>query len=146
MRTLILIAVLICAGTPAGCAQGVSDTDAESKIIAMEHMWAQAYMGKDPKALGAILDDAFICVTSEGKVLTKAEILADVTTSTALQILTESMVVHVHGDTAIVSGSFRTKGTERGKPYVRRERFVDTWLYENGRWVSITSMVTLAGG
>ena len=69
----------------------------------------------------------------------------DVKTSTALQILTESMVVHLHGDTAIVSGSFRTKGIERGRPYGRRERFVDTWLYKNERWVSITTMVTFAG-
>jgi len=44
-----------------------------------------------------------------------------------------------------VSGSFRTKGIERGRPYGRRERFVDTWLYKNERWVSITTMVTFAG-
>jgi ketosteroid isomerase-like protein len=145
MRALILIAVLACAGTPAGLAQKDFDTDAESKIVAMEHVWAQAYTIKDPKALASILDDGFVCVTSDGKVLTKGEILADVKTSTALQILTESMLVHLHGDTAIVSGSFRTKGVEHGKPYIRRERFVDTWLYKNGRWVSITTMVSLAG-
>jgi len=54
-------------------------------------------------------------------------------------------VVHLHGDTAIVSGNFRTKGVERDKPYTRRERFVDTWLYKNGQWVSIASMVSFAG-
>lgn len=145
MRTLILIALMACAGTSAGHAQRDSDTDAESKIVAMEHVWAQAYTAKDPKALAAILDDEFVCVTSEGKVLTKDEILADVKTSSALQILTESMVVHLHGDTAIVTGTFRTKGVEHGKPYARRERFVDTWLYRNGRWVSVTTIVTLAG-
>jgi ketosteroid isomerase-like protein len=145
MRSLMLVMVLACAGTSAAYAQRDSDTEAVSKIVAMEHVWAQAYMIKDPKALAAILDDAFVCVTSEGKVLNKAEVLADVNTSTALQILTESMVVHLHGDTAIVSGTFRTKGVERGKPYARRERFVDTWLYKNGQWVSITTMVTFAG-
>lgn len=142
---MTLTVLLVCAGTSAGYAQGDSDSDAESKIVAMEHVWAQAYVTKDPKALAAVLDDAFVCVTSEGKVLTKADVLADVKTSTALQILTESMVVHLHGDTAIVSGSFRTKGIERGRPYGRRECFVDTWLYKNERWVSITTMVTFAG-
>lgn len=89
-----MISLLAWAGTSAGYAQAGFDADAESKIVAMEHVWAQAYTIKDPKALAAILDDGFVCVTSEGKVLSKAEVLADVRTSTALQILTESMLVH----------------------------------------------------
>jgi ketosteroid isomerase-like protein len=139
----MLIALLVCAGVPASYAQQDPNSDA-SRIIAMEHVWAQAYIAKDPKALGRILDDAFICVSSDGKQLNKAQVMADVKSSTALQILTESMAVHLHGDTAIVSGSFRTKGLEHGKPFERRERFVDTWLYKNGLWVSLTSMVILA--
>lgn len=144
MRAAMMIALLACAGTGTGHAQGGSGPNAESKIIAMEHVWAQAYVAKDPKALARILDDAFVCVSSGGKVLHKADILEDVKTSSASQILTEAMVVHLHGDTAIVTGTFRTKGMERGKPYGRRERFVDTWIYRNGQWISITTMVSFA--
>jgi ketosteroid isomerase-like protein len=146
MRALLLAALLVCAGTSASYAQqdSDSDSDAESKIVAMEHVWAQAYTVKDPRALARILDDAFICVASDGRQMNKAQVMADVMTSTALQVLTESMLVHLHGDTAIVSGTFRTKGMEHGKPFARRERFVDTWLYKNGKWVSLTTMVTLA--
>jgi hypothetical protein len=75
--------------------------------------------------------------------LTKAQVLADVKASNALQLLTESMAVELHGDTAIITGIFRTTGVERGKPFARRERFVDTWLYRSGQWVSISSLVTL---
>ena len=145
MRRLTLVAVLVCACTSLGNAQTDSETDSGSKIIAMEHVWAQAYMAKDSKALDRMLDDAFICVASDGKLLSKAEILADVKISTALQILTDDMVVHLHGDTAIVSGTFRTKGVERGKPFTRRERFVDTWLFKNGQWLPLTSLVAVAG-
>lgn len=145
MKTLMLVALLACAGTSAGYAQRDSDSDAESKIIAMEHVWAQAYTVKDAKALARILDDAFVCVDSDGRLWTKVDLVGDVKTSTALQILTEPMVVYLHGDTAIVTGTFRTKGVERGKPYLRRERFVDTWLYKYGQWLSIASMVTLIG-
>jgi ketosteroid isomerase-like protein len=145
MRAWILVALMAGVGTSAAFAQQDSDTEAVSKIVAMEHVWAQAYVIKDPRALAAILDDAFVCVTSDGKVLSKADILADVKTSTGQQFLTEAMMVHLHGDTAIVTGSFQTKGVERGKPYARRERFVDTWIYKNGRWISITTMVSLAG-
>jgi ketosteroid isomerase-like protein len=145
MRTLLCCALLACAGTPAVHAQVDSDVDAESKIVAMEHVWAQAFMAKDPKALARILDDAFVCVSSDGKLLTKVDVLADVKSSNTLQLLMESMVVHVHDDTGIITGIFRTTGVEHGKPFTRRERFVDTWLYRDGQWVSISSMVVLAG-
>jgi ketosteroid isomerase-like protein len=143
MKSLMLVVLLACAGTSGSYAQRDSDADSESKIVAMEHVWAQAYIIKDPKALERILDDAFVCVASDGRLLTKAQILIDVKSSDALQILTESMAVHLHGDTAIVTGTFQTKGMERGKPFARRERFVDTWVYKSQRWVSITTMVTL---
>jgi ketosteroid isomerase-like protein len=132
-------------GTLAGPVPGNADSDVETKILAMQHMWGQAYVNKDPKALERILDDAFVNVDSDGMLQTKAEVVAEVNTSTAVQFLTESMVVHLHGNAAIVTGVFEIKGVDRGKPYAQRERFVDTWLYKNGQWVSIAGLVTRVG-
>jgi ketosteroid isomerase-like protein len=132
---------MVCAATAAGFAQGRSDSDATARIIAMEHMWSQAYVLRDPKALERILDDAFVNVESDGKLLNKAGVMAEVRTSTILQVLTESMVVNLHGDTAIVTGIFQMKGVEHGKPFAQRERFVDTWLYKHGQWVTIAGLV-----
>jgi ketosteroid isomerase-like protein len=132
-------------GTSAGPAPGDADSDVEAKVLAMQHMWGQAYVSKDPKALERILDDAFVNVDSDGILQTKAEVVAEVKTSTAVQFLTESMVVHLHGNTAIVTGVFEIRGVNRGKPYAQRERFVDTWFYKNGQWISIAGMVTRIG-
>ena len=142
MRILMLGALLVCAGTSAGYAPRDSDSEVGAKILAMQHVWGLAYVSKDPKALERILDDAFVNVDSDGIVQTKAEVLAEVGTSTVLQFLTESMVVHLHGNTAIVTGVFLIKGVEGGKAYTLRERFVDTWFYNNGQWVSIAGLVT----
>jgi ketosteroid isomerase-like protein len=141
----MLVALLACAGISPGFAQGDSDSGVGAKILAMEHVLSLAYVSKDPKALERILDDAFVNVDSDGRVQTKAEVLAEVKTSTALQILTESMTVHLHGNTAIVTGVSLIKGVERGKPYAQRARFVDTWFYKNGQWVSIAGLVTRIG-
>jgi ketosteroid isomerase-like protein len=141
----MLVALMACAGTLSGYTPADSESDVGAKILAMEHVWVQAYMSKDPKALERILDDAFVNVDSDGKLQTKADVLAEVRTSTVLQFLTESMAVHLHGNTAIVTGIFLIKGVERGKPYAQRERFVDTWLYKNGQWVSIAGLVTRIG-
>ena len=132
-------------GTSASYAQGDADSDVEAKILATEHMWGQAYVSKDPKALERILDDAFVNIDSDGVVQNKAEAVAEVSTSTIVQFLTESMVVHLHGNTAIVTGIFQLKGVDHGKPFAQRERFVDTWLYKNGQWISIAGLVTRIG-
>ena len=52
------------------------------------------------------------------------------------------MTVHVFGNTAISTGVFRAKGVEKGKSYVRRERFVDTWIFKNGKWVCVATNAT----
>jgi ketosteroid isomerase-like protein len=140
----MLVALLASVGTSAGYAQD-ADSDVEAKILATEHMWGQAYVSKDPKALERILDDAFVNVDSDGILQTKAEVVAEVRTSTVVQFLTESMVVHLHGNTALVTGIFQLKGVDRGKPYAQRERFLDTWFYKNGQWVSIAGLVTRIG-
>jgi ketosteroid isomerase-like protein len=144
VKTLMLVALLASVGTSAGYAQD-ADSDVEAKILATQHMWGQAYVSKDPKALERILDDAFVNVDSDGILQSKAEVVAEVRTSTVVQFLTESMVVHLHGNTALVTGIFQLKGVDRGKPYAQRERFVDTWFHKNGQWVSIAGLVTRIG-
>src|SRR5580698_7797418 len=119
----MLVALLASVVTSAGYAQD-ADSDVEAKILATEHMWGQAYVSKDPKALERILDDAFVNVDSDGILQTKAEVVAEVNTSTAVQFLTESMVVHLHGNAAIVTGVFEIKGVDRGKPYENNKTVV----------------------
>jgi len=143
MRTLILATLLVFAGTLAGDAQ--REPDSGSKIVALENVWNQAAQAKDLKALSALLDDAFIYVGPDGKMLTKAEVLGDVQASHGIQVSSEDMVVHFHGDTAVITGIYRTRGVDHGKPFVRLDRFVDTWQYKNGGWKSIASLATPLG-
>jgi ketosteroid isomerase-like protein len=142
VRVVMLVVLLVCAGTAAGYGQRGTESDAASKIIALENVWNQAAEGKDLRALAAILDDAFVYVDPEGKMMTKAEVLADVQASHGLRVRSESMEVHLHGDTAVVTGIYQMRGVEHGKPFVRRSRFVDTWRHSNGVWMSIASLGT----
>jgi ketosteroid isomerase-like protein len=145
VRSFLWVTLLACTGTLAAYAAGDSDSDTVAKVAAMEHLWGQSYVNKDAKALEKILDDTFINIDSDGKTQTKAEVLAEVKISTALQFLTESMEVHLHGDTAIVTGVFLIKGVERGKAYAQRDRFLDIWFRKSGHWVSMAGLVTRVG-
>jgi ketosteroid isomerase-like protein len=112
-----------------------------TKIIALEKAWNQAYKMADIRALNSLLDDHVILINDDGSTQTKDEWLKSVkaTNSQEQQVSPESLSVRVYGNTAIATGVFRAKGTEGGKPYVRRERFVDTWVNKDGNWVCVAT-------
>jgi len=145
MKRAYLLIFLICA---TGVGASGQETDAtKSKIIALEQLWNQAYKAGDTKALDSILDNGIILVNDDGSVQTKKEFLASVNTSPAQssqeqQVSPESLAVHVFGTTAIATGVMRVKGTENGKAYTRRERFVDTWVLKGGNWVCVGTDAT----
>jgi ketosteroid isomerase-like protein len=146
MRRSFILFLFLCV---AGIAASAQETEAavKSKIVALEQLWNQAYKSADSKALDAILDDAIVLVNDDGSVQTKAEFLATVKapspgTAQQQQVSPESFTVHVYGNVAIATGIMRVKGEENGKAYVRRERFVDTWLFKRGNWVCIGTDAT----
>jgi len=120
------------------------DSDVRTKVIALEKAWNQAYKLGDTKALSTLLDDSLVLIEDDGSLKTKKEFLASVkaTSANEEQVAPESLTVHVHGQTAIAVGVFAAKGTRGGKPYVRRERFVDTWILKNGNWVCVATNAT----
>jgi ketosteroid isomerase-like protein len=121
-----------------------ADPGVQSKIIALEKAWNQAYKLGDVRALDTLLDDQIVLINDDGTVQTKTEFLAGVKPSKSQeqQVAPESMSVHVFGNTAIATGVFRAKGVEGGKSYVRRERFVDTWVFVASKWVCVATNAT----
>jgi ketosteroid isomerase-like protein len=143
MKALLLI-LLASAVTATGHQQRVpSDTEVVSQIVALENLWTRAAAAKDLKVLEIILDASFICVESGGRFLTKAEVMKNVAPRHGR--LSDPMVVRIFGDTAVVTGTYQVEGAARGKPFTRRDRFVDTWRRKNGVWVSIASLATPIG-
>jgi len=144
MRFMSFLLALACATPLLVSAQNDTNSGIQSKIIALEKAWNQAYKLGDVRALDGILDDQIVLINDDGTVQTKAEFLAGVkpAKSQEQQIAPESINVHVFGTTAIATGVFRAKGVEGRKPYVRRERFVDTWVYKGGNWVCVATNAT----
>src|SRR6266478_5328084 len=97
-------------------AQDNNDAGTQSKIIALEKAWNQAYKLGDRKALDALLDDHIVLVNDDGSMQTKAEFLASINKSDSQeqQVTPESITVHVYGNAATATGVFRAKGIEGG--------------------------------
>ena len=144
MINRLLLFLLV--ATPWAAAQSSPDASAtETKILALENAWGQAEKLRDVKALDGLLDNALVYIRYNGSVWTKAVYLASLNdrTSHEEQAVNESMNAHVYGDAALVTGIYAVKGVEKGKPYSRRERFIDTWVHKDGGWICVASQVTL---
>jgi ketosteroid isomerase-like protein len=143
---LFLSVLLLLATPPLGFSQVPARPDADqSKILALENAWNRAEEHKDVKALETLLHSDLVYIDYDGSIMTKSEFIASVK-APALhpeQIVNESMTAHVFGDSAVVFGIYREKGVNHGKPYLRRGRFTDTWVYTSGLWTCVSSQSTL---
>jgi ketosteroid isomerase-like protein len=146
MRAIILAGLLILSLSPAMFAQHGSNTDAEqTRILALENAWNLAEEHKDVKALDGLLANTMVYIDYDGTFMDKAQFIASVKAPLLHpeQIVNESMTAHVYGDSAVVTGIYREKGVNKGKSYLRRGRFTDTWVNQNGTWVCVASQSTL---
>jgi ketosteroid isomerase-like protein len=144
MKFAVLLLIISAPCIPA-VAQDQSDPATVSKIVAMEKAWNQAFKMRDTKALDALLDDSLVLVNDDGSLQSKAVFVAGIRASKPSdeeQVTPESINVHVFGEVAIATGVFRAKGVEAGKPYLRRDRFVDTWVLKNGAWRCVSASAT----
>ena len=143
----ILFSLFLFLITPAGLtSQTGAQPDAEqTRILALENAWNLAEEHKDSKALETLLDSTMVYIDYDGSLMDKTQFIASVK-APALhpeQIVNESMTAHVYGGAAVVTGIYREKGVNHGKPYLRRGRFTDTWVYHDNSWVCVASQSTL---
>jgi hypothetical protein len=140
MRTIGLLFVLVCATSLPVSAQEPANSDAATAVRALEHEWFEAQSRNDNRSLDLIFDNALVYI-EYGRLVTKGDYLLRVR-STKLQpqqIAMEALSVRTFGSTVIVVGSYRETEVKDGKPSLKRWRFVDTWVYEKGRWMLVAA-------
>jgi ketosteroid isomerase-like protein len=144
MRVFLSLLLLLGA-TSVTSGQTARPSPEQSKIIALENAWNQAEEHKDVNALESLLASSLVYIDYDGSIMNKQEFIQSVKSPSLHpeQIVNESMTAHVYGGSAVVTGVYREKGTKTGKPYLRRGRFTDTWVFQNGSWVCVASQSTL---
>ena len=144
MKKLLLYAALLATAALPGSAQN-SSSDEAGRVLGLETAWNHAIEGKDTKALDQLLASSFVAVEIDGSVSSKSEFLAGIKAPEyqPSQAVNEQINAQVYGNAAVVVGIFRIKGVEKGKPYVHRERFIDTWIKQNQSWQCVASSATL---
>jgi len=146
MRTLLTASLLALFCAVLLIAQDSSKRSAEEgRLLALESAWNHAEQSKDAAALNQLLGESLVYVDYDGTLLNKKEFLHATLNNNVEQeqINNDGMTVHVYGNAAVVTGLYRDKGIEKGKPFLRRGRFTDTWVNQNGVWQCVASQSTL---
>ena len=117
----------------------------EIQIKQLERAWNQAEAKQEVKEVSALLADTLAYTYYDGSFMNKSEYMKWVAApeQKADHLYDEGLSVHVYGDAAVVTGIYRESGTNKGKPYVIRSRYTDTWIKRNGAWLCVASHSTL---
>ena len=95
-------------------------------LIDMEHQWAKASKASDADALAPLLSEDFVALDSDGSMRTRSEVLARTKKAKWATNEISDLKVLVHGDAAVVTGSWTGKGTDGGgKAIDAKERWAD---------------------
>ena len=143
--TLTLCMILLGTSLPA-IAQEASQKESEkTTILLLENAWNEAEKNNDAKAIEGLLAPEFSYTESDGNFSNREQYLASIKDLSyhPEQIVNQSMKIQMYENAAVVTGMYRERGTENGKPYDRRGRFTDLWIKENGKWLCAASHETL---
>lgn len=143
-KTVAILAAFFVVAAISASGQG-NTSDEGGRVLALETAWGHAIELKDTKALDMLLASTFVGVEIDGSMSNKSEFLAGIKAPDyqPSQAVNEQVNVQVYGNAAVVVGIFRVKGMEKGKSYVHRERFTDTWIKQNNTWQCVASQATL---
>jgi ketosteroid isomerase-like protein len=140
-KTMLWCLIALISLGSAAWSQAQSTGEIEKAVAALEQQWLQSQKTNNPDLVAPLLADKFVDTGSDGKVMNKAEALAQAKATKYVSAEYEDVKVTVFGDTAIATGGFKAKGTDAsGKPMDIHERWTDTWIkMPSGKWQCVAT-------
>jgi hypothetical protein len=140
-RTMLWCLIGLLSLASAAWLQAQTTGGIEKAVMTLEEQWLQSQKTNNPDLVAPLLADKFVDTGSDGKVMNKAEALAQAKATKYVSAEYEGVKVTVFGDTAIATGGFKAKGTDAsGKPMDVHERWTDTWVkMPNGKWQCVAT-------
>lgn len=114
-----------------------------AELTELEHEWTVANINADKKKLNRILADDYVGTLPNGKLQGKAEYLQTAERDDATQKWAfEDLKVSLRGDRATMTGVLQLEvRNERGENQSFAFRFIDKFVWRDGRWQATASEV-----
>jgi hypothetical protein len=141
-KTIMKLALCCLLVAPSAFSQSSGEP---AKLVALERMWNQAQVMRDSTAVASMIGDGFLNTEWDGEVSDRGKFLADFADPKFQPSLMsiDDVKVAMYSATAVVTGTYHTKGTYGTKPYEHVGRFTDTWIYSEGKWLCVASHSSL---
>lgn len=115
----------------------------EATIKDIEDKWQASITRHDPSVAQAYLADDFRGISSSGKVMTKAKLVAEIKKDTDTYSSAKNSKVDVRvfgGQFAVATGISTEAGKSKdGREFKRSFRWTDAWVLRNDRWQCVAS-------
>jgi len=110
-------------------------------IRALELKWTESYRQRSIDILSSLLAEEFVITVEDGNVYSKAGYISHTADSKVRVDIAEmsDLKVRIHGNTAVVTGSYHEKGVSEGKAYEYHDRLTDVWMKTGGKWQVVAS-------
>ena len=119
----------------------------EATIREIEDKWEAAVANHDTSVAQTYLADDFRGVSSKGKVMTKANLLAEIKKDTDVYSSTRNGKVDVRvfgGQFAVATGTSTEAGKDKaGQAFKRTFRWTDVWVLRKDQWQCVASQAML---
>ncbi|HET6175932.1 MAG TPA: nuclear transport factor 2 family protein [Candidatus Sulfotelmatobacter sp.] len=112
-----------------------------ASIRALEMKWTESYQHRQVDVLSSLLADDYVITTEDGSTYGKVGFVShNAEPSEHVEVAEMSdLKIRMHGDTAVVTGSYHERGESGGKRYDYHDRLTDVWMKIGGKWLLIAS-------
>jgi len=140
MRTGISLLLLCLSIVLPAAGQDKSEATA-SLLRSLEKKWADSYKQRQVGILASLLADDYVITVEDGSTYGKLGYISHTAAPSTRVDIAEftEMKVRIHGDVAVITGSYHEKGESGGSPYEYHDRFTDVWINADGKWQVIAS-------
>lgn len=116
-----------------------------TKILDLEKKWTEAYKQHNLSIMTSLLAEDFVITVEDGRIFGKIGYIAHTADSSVQVDIAEQsdLRVHMHGNTAVVTGAYHEMGSSKGKRYDYRDRSTDVWMKIEGQWQLIASQYSV---
>lgn len=139
----LYLCLLLGLGMIAGAAAPVTaeDNSDEAKVRTLERKWTDSYKHRKIDLLSSLLAEDFVITVEDGSTYSKPGYITH-SANPSVRVETaelSDLKVHLHGNTAVVTGAYHEKGMDGGKTYEYHDRLTDVWMKNDGVWQVISS-------
>ena len=141
MRARTCVPVLVCLLGSCCVAAGAQESADAAAIRTLETKWAESYQKRQVDVLSSLMSNDYVITMEDGSVYGKVGFISHTAQPSEKVDLVEfgDLKIRMHGDAAVVTGSYHEKGESGGKPYDYRDRMTDMWMKIDGKWKLVAS-------